>query len=81
MTRIPRDLSGESLVRALQQLGYERTRQTGSHLRLSHIGPPQHHVTVPLHDALRIGTLAGILDAVAVARYVSRDTLLKQLFA
>ncbi len=32
--KLPRDLSGDDLARALQQFGYQPTRQTGSHLRL-----------------------------------------------
>jgi predicted RNA binding protein YcfA (HicA-like mRNA interferase family) len=33
--RIPRDLSGADLVKRLSRLGYEVTRQTGSHIRLT----------------------------------------------
>jgi hypothetical protein len=33
--RLPRDLSGEELIRKLRRLGYEQTRQTGSHVRLT----------------------------------------------
>ena len=78
--RLPRDLSGEVLVRALARIGYARTRQTGSHIRLTFNGPPKHHVTIPHHDSLRIGTLAAILDSIAAAQAISRDELLKQLF-
>ena len=56
--RLPRDLTGAQLVRALGKLDYKATRQTGSHVRLTCEAPAQHHVTVPLHDPLRIGTLA-----------------------
>ena len=77
--RIPRDLSGESLIRGLIRLGYERTRQAGSHVRLTHAGPPQHHVTVPMHDPLRLGTLSSILDSVAEAQMMSRAQLLARL--
>ena len=79
--RLPRNLSGESLIRALVRLGYAVSRQTGSHIRLTHVGPPEHHVTIPNHDALRVGTLAAILDAVATAQDLSRDQLLRKLFA
>jgi predicted RNA binding protein YcfA (HicA-like mRNA interferase family) len=58
--RLPRDLTGAQLVRALDKLGYVPTRQTGSHVRLTCQLPAQHHVTIPLHDPLRIGTLAKI---------------------
>jgi predicted RNA binding protein YcfA (HicA-like mRNA interferase family) len=59
--RIPRDLSGSDLVRALAAFGYVVTRQSGSHIRLTTSQGGQHHVTVPRHDALRMGTLSGIL--------------------
>ena len=33
--RLPRDLSGRDLVKALARLGYEVDLQTGSHIRLT----------------------------------------------
>ena len=33
--RLPRDLTGAQLIRALAKLGYKATRQTGSHVRLT----------------------------------------------
>ncbi len=78
--RLPRDLSGAQLVRALGKLNYTPTRQTGSHVRLTCASPAQHHVTVPLHDPLRIGTLAAVLAAVADAHDFTRDELLQRLF-
>ena len=78
--RLPRDLTGGQLIRALAKVGYVPTRQTGSHVRLTCEIPAQHHVTVPLHDPLRIGTLAGILSAVVEARRWTRDELLHALF-
>ena len=78
--RLPRDLTGAQLIRALAKLGYAPTRQTGSHVRLTCESPAQHHITIPLHDPLRIGTLASILSAVADAHGVTRDVLQQQLF-
>ena len=78
--RLPRDLTGAKLVRALAELGYSATRQTGSHVRLTCEQPAQHHVTVPLHDPLRIGTLAAVLAAVADKHGLTRDELLQRLF-
>lgn len=77
--RLPRDLTGAQLIRALSKIGYEPTRQTGSHVRLTCQTPAQHHITIPLHDPLRIGTLAAILAAVAEAHDLSRDELLQQI--
>jgi hypothetical protein len=39
-----------------------------------------HHVTVPSHDPLKIGTLAGILSDVANHLKISRDDLQQRLF-
>jgi predicted RNA binding protein YcfA (HicA-like mRNA interferase family) len=33
--KLPRNLSGNDLAQALKKLGYDVTRQTGSHLRLT----------------------------------------------
>jgi Predicted periplasmic or secreted lipoprotein len=78
--RLPRDLTGTELVQRLGRAGYVVTRQTGSHMRLTSAVQGEHHVTVPRHDPLRLGTLAAILDAVAAHRGVSRDELLDMLF-
>jgi predicted RNA binding protein YcfA (HicA-like mRNA interferase family) len=48
--RIPRDLSGADLIKRLERLGYEISRQTGSHVRLTSRRDGEHHVTVPKHD-------------------------------
>ncbi|MDP9120977.1 MAG: type II toxin-antitoxin system HicA family toxin [Acidobacteriota bacterium] len=45
--RLPRGLTGEDLARALRRLGYDTTRQTGSHLRLTTLLRGEHHVTIP----------------------------------
>jgi predicted RNA binding protein YcfA (HicA-like mRNA interferase family) len=78
--RLPRDLSGADLVKRLERLGYHVTRQSGSHMRLTSTAHGEHHITVPRHDPLRIGTLAAVLDAVAVHHGLSRDALLDRLF-
>jgi predicted RNA binding protein YcfA (HicA-like mRNA interferase family) len=80
--RLPRDLSGDELIRRLAKLGYTPMRQSGSHVRLTatdHLG--EHHVTIPRHDPLRIGTLAAIIGAIAERQGVARDELLRRLLA
>ena len=80
--RLPRDLSGEQLARLLRQYGYEITRQTGSHLRLtSRIRGTEHHVTIPAHNPLKVGTLSAILADVAAYMEVDRATLSENLFS
>ena len=78
--KLPRDVSGADLAKRLGRLGYEVTRQTGSHLRLSTSEHGQHHVTIPHHDPLKVGTLAGILGNVAARFEISREELIKRLF-
>ncbi|MEI6303424.1 MAG: type II toxin-antitoxin system HicA family toxin [Betaproteobacteria bacterium] len=78
--KLPRDLSGARLAKALARVGYSITRQTGSHLRLTTVSPSEHHVTIPAHDPLRVGTLAAILADVAAHQEISRDELLDRLF-
>jgi predicted RNA binding protein YcfA (HicA-like mRNA interferase family) len=77
--RLPRDVSGIRLVNALRILGYETTRQSGSHVRLTTQEQGEHHVTIPKHDPLKIGTFASILDDVAEHHKISRSELIKQL--
>ncbi len=78
--RLPRDLSGDDLAHALRVFGYHVTRQTGGHLRLTTFEQGEHHVTVPRHDALRVGTLAGILSDVGHHVGLTRDELVDRLF-
>jgi predicted RNA binding protein YcfA (HicA-like mRNA interferase family) len=58
--KLPRDVSGDDLAGALAALGYQVTRQAGSHLRLTTTEAGEHHITVPRHTPLRVGTFATI---------------------
>ena len=78
--KLSRSLSGRELAKALRVLGYEMTRQTGSHIRMTCTSPSEHHITVPDHAPLRVGTLAAILSDVAEHHRLSREQLLKKLF-
>jgi predicted RNA binding protein YcfA (HicA-like mRNA interferase family) len=79
--KIPRDVSGLELARHLRELGYETTRQTGSHFRLTTREQGEHHITIPNHNPIKLGTLAGILSDVAAHFGISRDELVRRLFA
>lgn len=61
-------------------LGYRVTRQTGSHLRLTTLERGEHHITIPKHKPIRVGTLAAILGDIAERFELSRDELLARLF-
>lgn len=79
--RIPRDIDGKFLANLLTKYGYEVTRQTGSHIRLtSTICGEEHHVTIPDHNPLRIGTLSAILGDIANYLNVSKDEIIREIF-
>ncbi len=79
--KLPRDLSGEELARLLHRYGYEVTRQTGSHMRLtSTLRGTEHHVTIPAHRELRVGTLSTILADVAAYLEMDRESFDADLF-
>ena len=77
--RLPRDVSGQRLADALRVLGYAPSRQRGDHLRLTTQQNWEHHVSIPLHDSQRIGTLSGVLTGVATHHALTRDELLQRL--
>jgi len=78
--RLPRDLSGDDLCQLLRAFGYTVTRQTGSHMRLTTQQQGEHHVTIPKHNPLRLGTLNGVVSDVAEHFQMTRDELVAQLF-
>ena len=77
--KLPRGVSADRLIRALEHVGYEVVRQKGSHVRLRRQGPPAHTITVPLHNPLKTGTLHGILSDVAAMLSITVESLAKLL--
>jgi predicted RNA binding protein YcfA (HicA-like mRNA interferase family) len=78
--KIPRDLSGTALVKALcGNWGYRRVHQVGSHIILETNIPSHQRMAVPEHDFLRIGTLNAILRAVAEHKGVTKEDILDSL--
>ena len=80
MSRLPRDLSGADLIKALRKRGYEVERQVGSHIRIKTEQKGVHLVTVPNHSPLKLGTLSGILADVAAHFKISKEILISELF-
>jgi predicted RNA binding protein YcfA (HicA-like mRNA interferase family) len=79
--RLPRDLSGHDLAKSLRRYGYQVSRQTGSHLQLkSNVRGSDHHITIPAHKALKLGTLSGIISAMAIYLEMDRSQLAEDLF-
>ncbi len=77
--KIPRDCTGPELVRALRQLGYSISRQSGAHIILTTQRGGEHHITVPNHRPIKVGTLQDILKDIASHHNLSVDELLQQL--
>lgn len=78
--RLPRDVSGQNLIRLLHRVGYEVTRRSGSHVRLTRKGETEHHITIPLHKVLKVGTLDRILTDVAEHLGVTKEELVQSLW-
>ena len=78
--RLPREISGAELAKLLERYGYAITRQTGSHMRLTTTLEGEHHITIPSHKHLKIGTLSSILGDVAVHFGRDKKDLAKELF-
>jgi len=78
--KIPRDLSGQELIKSLcRDWGYQRVHQVGSHVVLETEKPSHHRLAIPDHRNLRVGTLNNILRAVAEHKNVTREDILNTL--
>jgi len=78
--RLPRQVSGQELARRLEKRGQVITRQTGSRMRLTTTLQGEHHITIPSHKHLKIGTLSGILSDVAAHFRMDKADLVRELF-
>jgi predicted RNA binding protein YcfA (HicA-like mRNA interferase family) len=78
--KLPRDVTGAQLVKGLENLGYTVERQTGSHIRLLTQENGEHHVTIPNHRPIKVGTLNAILRDIADHFAIDRDELIQRLF-
>lgn len=79
--KLPRDLGSDELIKSLAAYGYIQTRQTGSHVRLtSSIKGTDHHITVPKHKPLKIGTLNSIITSVSEYLKKEKPQFIDELF-
>lgn len=61
MPKMPR-ISSREAIRALERLGFEQVRQTGSHVVMKKESEEgEIGCVVPVHRELKVGTLSGIL--------------------
>jgi predicted RNA binding protein YcfA (HicA-like mRNA interferase family) len=77
--RLPRDIDGAQLTRALSVLGYQITRQKGSHIRVTTQRDGENHEVIPAHQPIKTGTLASILKRIAAHHRLTVDELLEIL--
>ena len=61
--KIPRDVSGLELVKALRVLGYTMDRQSGSHIRVTTQQDGENHEVVPHHHPIKQAPLRASLNA------------------
>lgn len=79
--KLPRDISAKNLIKELKKIGYEETRQIGSHIRLSiSLNDKFFHITIPNHNPIKIGTLNNILKEISCQLSIPKDELIKKLF-
>ncbi len=80
--KIPRDISGKELVKLLAKLGYKEIRRSSSHIRLAgkYTNNLEHHITIPNHNPIKIGTLNNIISDLADHLKVEKKKLIEILF-
>jgi predicted RNA binding protein YcfA (HicA-like mRNA interferase family) len=77
--RLPRDVDGPRLIKALKAPGYEATRQTGSHIRVTTQRGGENHEVIPAHHSIKTGTLSGILKHIAAHHGLTVEELVNLL--
>jgi len=78
--KLPRDLSAEEFIKCTKKLGYEVTRQVGSHIRITTQQNGTHHLTIPNHHPIKVGTLSAILSDMATHFNMSKEQIIQLLF-
>jgi predicted RNA binding protein YcfA (HicA-like mRNA interferase family) len=78
--KLPRNISADELISSTQKFGYVVTRQKGSHIRITTNINGQHHLTIPNHSPIKLGTLSSILNDIASHFNLSKEELIKRLF-
>lgn len=81
MKKIPRDLSAADIIKLLnKKYGYAKTRQSGSHTRLTTYSNGEHHITIPNHTPVKLGTLSSVLTDVAFHFKKTKEQIVDELF-
>jgi hypothetical protein len=76
--KLPRDLTGSELIKILcKHHGDRHVNQESNHVILQTATPRHHRIAIPDHNPLRVGTLNAILNAIARAKGISKDGVLR----
>ena len=78
--RIPRDISGKEMVKLLSVFGYEITTHRGSHIKVTTLKNGEHHIAIPNHNPIKLGTLNGILARVADHFNITKNEVSEKIF-
>jgi predicted RNA binding protein YcfA (HicA-like mRNA interferase family) len=77
---LPRGISGRQLVRLAERAGYQFSRGSGSHIIMTLTGGGEHHICIPDHKELSVGTLNDILKDMAQQLGIAKALLIKSMF-
>lgn len=76
-----RDLNTPDIIKLLnKKYGYTKTRQSGSHIRLTTYLNGEHRITIPNHTPVKSGTLSSILNDVAAHFSKTKEQIADELF-
>ena len=79
--KLPRNLSASELIKSLSKYQYLIERQKGSHIRLATTLKGKHHITIPNHDPIKIGTLSAIPGEAASYLGKTKEEVIQELFS
>jgi predicted RNA binding protein YcfA (HicA-like mRNA interferase family) len=77
--KIPRDVLGAELVKALKVLGYRTVRQRGSHISIATEMDGLNKEVIPNHSPIKTGTLSAILKSISIHHGMRVEELLRKL--
>ncbi len=81
MKKIPRDIGATELIKLFGKFyAYKTSRQTGSHIRLTTTLNGEHHITIPNHNPIKLGTLSSILNDIAIHFQKTKQEVIEELF-
>lgn len=79
MTKTPRNLHGKKLGERLKRLGYFDDFHHGDHFIYTTLEKGEHHVSIPQHKPMKVGTLSAILKDIARHHGLTVQELLSRL--